>query len=460
MLIRRLIVFAFAIATLVAKSGLAAPVDPERIVVMISVDGLAGHYLDDPKAEMPTIRELAKTGARAKSMKASTPTVTWPNHTTLVTGVPPAKHGVTGNNYFDRAANRKVTLIADPEFDKEQIVRVPTIYDVAKKESLKTAAIRWPATRNAKTLDWTMPDVASEELTKRYTTPALVTECEQAGIEIFSGNRTLAKQITARDHPDDTYTKIFNLILRSNRPNLALLHIANVDHEQHMHGPNSTEAYQAIKEADGQVREVWECLKQNFSGKATLLIVSDHGFSPIKRSIFPNVILRKAGLIQESKQSTNTPIAIIAQGGSAFIYVKDQANRSEVLSRISKAMKGVEGISKIVHTGQFKNYGVADPKDDPHAPDMILFAEEGNVFGDTASGSLPFEDKPERRGSHGHDPNLPDLHATFVAWGAGIKSGTRLGEISNTSVAPTIARLLKVSLPGAEGKPLTRALTD
>lgn len=459
MFFRRLVAFSFATAIAIT-SGFAAPIDPDRIVVMISVDGLAGHYLDDLKAEMPTIRELAKTGARAESMKASTPSVTWPNHTTLVTGVPPAKHGVIGNNYFDRTQNRKITLIADPEFDKDQIVKVATIYDVAKKESLKTAAIRWPATRNAKTLDWTMPDVASEELVKRYTTPELVTACEQAGIEIFGGNRTLVKQIAARDHPDDTYTKIFNLILRSNRPNLALLHIANVDHEQHMNGPKSTEAYAAIKEADGQVRQVWECLKEFFPGKATLLVVSDHGFSPIKRSILPNVIFRKEGLISESKKSTNAPITVISQGGTAFIYIRDQANRAKTLASIQKALKGVPGLAKIVPIEQFKKYGVADPKDDPHAPDLILFAEEGNVFGDTASGSLPFEDKPERRGSHGHDPNLPDLHATFVAWGAGIKSGTRLGEISNTSVAPTIAQLLRISFPSAEGKPLTAALQD
>src|SRR4051794_23525759 len=91
--------------------GAQARTDSDRIVVMISVDGLPAYYLDDPKAEMPTIRALAAEGARASMMKASTPTVTWPNHTTLVTGVTPAKHGVLGNNYFDRETRKKVTLI-------------------------------------------------------------------------------------------------------------------------------------------------------------------------------------------------------------------------------------------------------------------------------------------------------------------------------------------------------------
>jgi predicted AlkP superfamily pyrophosphatase or phosphodiesterase len=91
---------------------------------------------------------------------------------------------------------------------------------------------------------------------------------------------------------------------------------------------------------------------------------------------------------------------------------------------------------------------------------MILFAEEGCSFGDTAAGALPFNEKPERKGSHGHDPSLPDLHATFVAWGVGIKPGTKLGEIKNIDVAPTIAKLLGIDLPNTDGKPLAAALAE
>ena len=158
----------------------------DRIVVMVSVDGLAGYYLDDPKAEMPTIRALAAGGTRSSLMKASTPTVTWPNHTTLVTGVNPARHGVLGNNYFDRETGKRVRLISDPVFDKEQIVRVPTIYDLAKQKALKTAAIRWPASRNAKTLDWTIPDMAAGKAMLSNTTPALLEACSRAGIPFGS----------------------------------------------------------------------------------------------------------------------------------------------------------------------------------------------------------------------------------------------------------------------------------
>src|SRR4051812_15745907 len=111
----------FAVALLMVTTAPAAP-KPGRIVVMVSVDGLAGYYIDDPKAEMPNIRALAAEGARAASMKAVVPTVTWPNHASLVTGVQPAKHGVIGNNYFDRATSKPVQLISDPVLDKDQII--------------------------------------------------------------------------------------------------------------------------------------------------------------------------------------------------------------------------------------------------------------------------------------------------------------------------------------------------
>jgi hypothetical protein len=142
-----------------------------------------------------------------------------------------------------------------------------------------------------------------------------------------------------------------------------------------------------------------------------------------------------------------------------MVYVLDKKHRQDLSSQVRKALSGLEGISRIIGVKDFKAYGVANPDADPHAPDMILFAEEGCVFSDTADGDLPFIEKPERGGSHGHDPNLPDLHATFVAWGAGIRSGVNLGKISNLDVAPTIARLLGFSIPHADGKPLKAALT-
>ncbi len=118
--------------------------------------------MDDPKAVISTLRRLAAEGGRAEMTKASMSTVTWPNHTTLATGVNPAKHGVIGNSYLDREKLMIVPLLPDPLFNKDEIVRGPTIYDVAKGAGLKTAGLIWLASRGAKTLDWTVPDVGTK----------------------------------------------------------------------------------------------------------------------------------------------------------------------------------------------------------------------------------------------------------------------------------------------------------
>src|SRR5256885_16571702 len=100
-----------ALSVSLLAPALALEPASERIVVLISVDGLAHYYFDDPKAEMPTIRQLAAEGARAEKRKCSMPTGTWPNHTTLVTGVNPGRHAVSGHSYLDRAPGATLSLI-------------------------------------------------------------------------------------------------------------------------------------------------------------------------------------------------------------------------------------------------------------------------------------------------------------------------------------------------------------
>lgn len=446
------LVAAWVAAVVVLGGGVTRAAEPAggRVVVMVSVDGLAGFYMDDPKAEMPVIRGLAREGAWAEGgMRVSTPSVTWPNHATLMTGVSPARHGVVGNNYLERGTWRRVMLIADPELDKDQVLRVPAVFDAAKAAGLTTLAVRWPVTRNARALDWTVPDVGSAAAMEPLTTPAVLEAAKAAGVWYEGGEGW-------RETRDDRSVAIFTRVLVKHRPAVGLLHLDRVDHVQHLHGPRSAEAYAAIREADRQVGVVWETVKKEFPGRAALIVVSDHGFSAIERVMLPNVILREAGLVDvKGLRVVGGAVRVLVQGGSAFVYVVDGAKREEVIGRVRKAFDGVEGVGRVIAGAEeFREYGVADPKDEPRAPDAIVLAKEGYTFGDTAGGALAFQDKPERKGSHGHDPNIPNLHGTFVVCGAGVKGGVRLGTVSNTDVAPTMAKLAGFEMKGTDGRPL------
>src|SRR5688572_36433 len=93
-----LFVLALFLPAALAIADDAAPAKvPVKHVVLVSIDGLAASYLDDKRAELPTLRKLAAEGASARGMITSFPSVTWPSHTSLITGVHPAKHGVIGN---------------------------------------------------------------------------------------------------------------------------------------------------------------------------------------------------------------------------------------------------------------------------------------------------------------------------------------------------------------------------
>lgn len=431
----------------------------ERIVVLISVDGLAHYYFDDPKAEMPTIRALAAEGARAKMMRVSMPSVTWPNHTTLVTGVNPARHGVIGNNYFSRAKNEVVSLIPDPFFNKEEIVKSPTIYDVAKEAGLKTAAIVWPASRGAKTLDWTVPDVFSNSLWQTYGTASLLAEWKQVGIP-YEMQEEWCKKGKGEDR-DRMYAQMLNHVVRTHRPNVALLHLVEVDHVEHAKGPQSPEAYAAVKFADDRVREVWEELKRSFPGRATLIVSADHGFFPIQQTIQPNVLLRKEGLLKvEGTKLAGGQVRALGQGGGCFLYILDQPNREALISRLMNMFKDVEGIDVVIGPKDYKKFGLADPKRDANMADLMLSAKEGYSFSDTAAGDIVVTPKSETvKGTHGYSQFQPKMHAAFVAWGAGIKPRTTIGTISNTDVAPTMAALLGLKIKDADGRVLREILT-
>lgn len=430
----------------------------DRIVVLISVDGLAHYYFDDPKAEMPTIRQLAAEGVRAEKMKCSMPTVTWPNHTTLVTGVHPAKHGVIGNNYYDRTKQEIVPLIPDPLFNKEEIVKSPTIYDVAKAAGLKTAAIIWPASRGARTLDWTVPDVFTDALFQGHASPGLLDEFKQAGIP-YEKQEEWCKTGKGEDR-DRMYVQMLNHVIRTHRPNFALLHLVEVDHVEHAKGPQSPEAYAAVKFADERVREVWEELQKSFPGRATLVVSADHGFNPYQQQIQPNVLLRKEGLLTaEGMKVTGGAARTLGQGGGAFIYVLDAEKRDAITAQLAEKLKDVEGVEWVITAPDFPKYGLADPKTNPHMADLVLSAKSGYSFTDSLAGDLVVTPKSDSvKGTHGYDPNQSSMHATFVAWGAGIQPKSKLGTINNTDVAPTIAALLGVKMPDTDGRVLDSIL--
>ena len=184
-----------AVSLLIANPGLAADNRQIKHVILVSVDGLSASYLSDSRAEMPNLRQLENDGVSAKGMRTSFPSVTWPAHTSLITGAVPSRHGVIGNAVWNRETNKEVRYIGDPVLTKAQAIRVPTLYDVAHEAGLSTASVIWPCSNGANTLDWMIPDSNQPAIHARYTTPGFADELAEAGIDIQAGRVGLGKTI-------------------------------------------------------------------------------------------------------------------------------------------------------------------------------------------------------------------------------------------------------------------------
>ncbi len=439
----------------------AADGPPVRHVVLVSIDGLAASYLDDPRADLPTLRKLAKSGATAKGMLTSFPSVTWPSHTSLVTGVQPARHGVIGNSVWSRKLDRALTYIGDPELTKAEAIKVPTLYDVAHKAGLKCGGVIWPCTNAADSLNWSIPDAGRADLHAKYTTPGFVEELGKAGIDISKLGEWGWSKDKSFDR-DVLYTRVTQHLLEKQKANLILVHLVTPDGVEHAYGPHTPEAYKAVNESDQRVAEIWNTLQEPpFAGRSTLFVVSDHGFAPYEKFIRPNVTLKELGLvaIDDKEKVTTRKAWCVAQGGSAFIYVLDTDKKADTITKLSASFAKLEGVASVVTPDSFAKFGLPRPETNGESPDLVLLTNPGYSFDAQVTGEA-VATAGGLKGSHGHDPTPAYMHATFIAAGTGIKPGVQLDQIKNVDIAPTIARLMNLAMTDVDGRVLTEILAE
>jgi predicted AlkP superfamily pyrophosphatase or phosphodiesterase len=457
---RRLLLL-LSVALVLALGNRPAPAEPhkDRCVIMVTIDGLANFYIDDPKSDVPVMRMLAARGARAEGgVIAAFPTVTWPTHTTLATGTWPARHGVVGNSYFDRATAKSVPLILDRVLNKDQTVQVPTIYDAAHQAGLKTAAVCWPASREAKSLDWTVPDMFDADAWPKYGTQSWLNELRQAGWPVDKQNEWCSTPGGGVSR-DWLYTRMVRHALQEHAPNLILLHLVEPDHVEHAHGPRSAEAYWIASYSDDRIRDLVEAIAASpLAGKTTLFVLSDHGFFPVNHEIRPNVVLRKLGLIQGSGKTETRTAYCMAEGGACAVYIMDRDRRDQIARQLRAELGKQEGVQRVFDVGEFAAIGQPTPTENPRGADLWLAAKRDYAFSEASGGELVTVKQPKLTGTHGYLPDQPDMLSLCIVSGPAVKAGTKLGKIRAIDIAPTVASILGVELPAAEGRPLQRLL--
>jgi predicted AlkP superfamily pyrophosphatase or phosphodiesterase len=414
-----------------------AAIQKQTTVVVISLDGFPAYALDDPRLPIPTLRKLAREGAVADAMQPINPTVTWPNHTTMVTGVDASHHQVLFNGLLTRNPS-DVPITIEPWRNKDVLVHAETVYDVAYQAGLTTAQVDWVAIYGARTINWSFAEQPDPN-------GLIETELIKAGV--VTGDQLANFDDSSPAWQDEIRTDAAIEILKRYKPNLMLVHLLCLDDINHQYGPMSDASLEAMAFLDDRVKQISDTLTSSHR-PFTLLIVSDHGFRKTAHAIYPNTLLRKEGLVRDAW--------VVPDGGIAMVYVTDPNRRAELLPKLSTLFRRVEGVEHVYAQEDFAKLGLPSPGQSNQAPDLLIAAKPGNVF---ASGA-PDGKGETQGGTHGYLNSDPQMQAIFMAWGSGIKPGVRLGTISNLDVAPTIAALLGIELTKATGRPLTGILSD
>lgn len=425
-------------------------------LVLISVDGLADFYWSDAAARMPVLRGLAERGARADGMATVFVSTTWPSHVSLVTGVGPRVHGVVSNHILNRATARAEDFTGDPVYDAADLVLAPTIYDRAHAAGLRTAAIDWPATRRAASLDFNLPFFKSQRVFEAHTAPAVWKELAQLGYPIERQGEWA--ELPRRFMKDAMVADLAIDVLRRHDPDVLLLHFLCADSHQHLYGPRSPEAYWAIAYIDGLVGRVLDGLGLGGLTRTSVVVVSDHGFLPVTREIRPNVRLRRRGLLDLAADGTlaHAQARFVMNHGAGWVYALD-GDRARLARDLRAELAGLEGVSAVWAPEEYAALGLPTPDENPRSGDLLLEAAPGFMLSDEMRG----EDEhgpPRYRGTHGQRPVHADNRAVFLAAGRGVKRGVRLGPITSRDVAPTLGALLSLPPAPTEGRILTEIL--
>jgi predicted AlkP superfamily pyrophosphatase or phosphodiesterase len=453
------LVFACLAAVALAARPQSAQVGPA--VLLVSIDGLhPGNVFEADRhgLKIPTLRRLLRDGAHATAVRGVLPTVTYPSHTTMLTGVWPARHGIPTNVPFD-PLNRNQGVW----FWYADDIEVPTLWDAARASGYVVGSVSWPVSVGAPGIAWNIPEYwramkSPEEikLVRAISTPGLFRD-----LEPIAGRYT--NDLDEAIPGDEARTRYAVAMIGRKQVRFLTIHLAGFDHVEHEAGPYSAEAFRVLEAIDGMVAEMEQAMRAA-DPRAVVCIVSDHGFAATTKETHVNAALVEAGLIRLTPPRPSAPQTIAEwdaaawnSGGSTAIMLRDGADGA-VATKVEQLLRRLaadpaNGIAAILDRGQIAAMGGAP------GPAFVVDMRPGYAVGGALTGPV-VRDRPTTGGAHGYAPTHPELLASFMIAGPGIAAGKNLGEIDMRSIAPTLARVMGVPFPTADLKPLDVLQSD
>jgi predicted AlkP superfamily pyrophosphatase or phosphodiesterase len=372
---------------------------PYSPLILVSLDGFRPDYLQ--RGLTPTLNRIAADGVRADAMRPAFPTLTFPNHYTMVTGLYPDHHGIVNNRFTDPASGKKFvykdrTTTADPSWWGGE-----PLWVTLEKQGRHAATMFWPGS-----------DVAIENIRPTFWFA-------------FDG------KITANERVDRVLTWLD--LPREQRPEFVTLYLDNADHGGHDHGPDSPEVNQALRDLDAALERLVDGLKQRgLAADANLVIVSDHGMTATSAA---RVVVIDDVVAIASIDVINTGIVA---GFAAKAGHESEVDRSLLAAHDHMRCWRKTDLPARLHYGS-----------NTRIPPYICVADDGWLINTQETMRDPTHHIS--LGEHGYDNDDPNMRALFVAHGAAFKRGLVVPEFDNVDVYPLLAHILHVTPVGTDG---------
>jgi predicted AlkP superfamily pyrophosphatase or phosphodiesterase len=370
----------------------------QDVTILISIDGFRPDYLD--RHATPALSRLAADGARA-SMRPSFPSVTFPNHYALITGLRPDRNGMINNRMEDPARPGIVFTLSDRAVAGDPIWwndGVP-LWVSAERQHIITGTMFWPGS------DYEIGGVRPS----RY--------------------RAFDQYVTGFARTDILLSWLD--LAPAERPRFFTLYFDIVDTAGHRYGPDAVETTAAAAEVDAAIGRLIDGLNaRGYSGRANLIVVSDHGMTNVS-----------SGRVIELDAGAPAAAAHVVWDGPFAGLTPLAGHQSEVES----ALLGRHGHGECWRKGEMParfHYGAHR-----RVPAIVCLADLGWVYHST---QLPaYNGSPN--GNHGYDPAAPDMAAIFIANGPAFRHGVTLPAFDNVSVYPLLAHVIGVTPEANDG---------
>jgi arylsulfatase A-like enzyme len=390
---------------------------------------------------IPTLRRMLAEGTYARAVTGVLPTVTYPSHTTMVTGTAPAVHGILSNSPFDPLHRNQ-----DGWMWYAEDIKAQTLWEAAGNAGFASSSVDWPVSVGAPiTFNivqyWRATTDDDHKLLRALSTPGLLDE----------GERTVGRYPAGYVYTveaDQRRAEFASWLITARKPRIHTSYLGVLDEVEHAHGPYAPEVLAALEAIDGMIDRIARAARAA-DARAIVCVVSDHGFARYEHTVSVNVALQKAGLIDVDASGRITDWRAMMWGNA--LMLKDPANAET--KRAARAV--LDALAADPASGVFRYFDDAEARNEGGFPGAAFIVGVRPGFAMSARATGPLVEDHAAAGTHGLLRELHEMDSAFFLTGAGIPRRT-IDRIDMRDIAPTLAHLAGLSLPKAQGRDLFR----